>query len=400
VNIEKEYPYRPEFFVNRAAELDQAKELVRNCQTDEGAPRTLIYTGTRGAGKTWLALRLARSTFEKEPLVLPFLISLLPLPAGGEPRGSEWWPDQVDEDLRDMDPVLNALITKIAAFLKIAPLSKANLEERSRYLALQVGQLPREKVFLLILDSAFETPDQAVKQLEEYILKPLLKSRRCAVIVTGRGAEPLWLSYEMRDADKQNLDAFDHDNTKKMLEPMDGKFKESAEEIFNYSGGYPLTIRLLAQSNADNLLQALDQAIDQLLAVVADKERRNAIRDYVECLSVLRTAFRDTEVINLLSPEPEKPISLEKVREIRNLLTTNNLMEWDRKQGGFVINPSITIPTRAYLRYAQIQRWDEYIERAYQNYIKLAEKFKREKQRDAQEYYELAARNVTASGQS
>lgn len=400
MTIEKEYPYRPELFVNRDEELNKAKELVHNCQRDEGAPRTLIYTGTRGAGKTWLALHLARDIFKTERLVLPFLISLLPLSGGGEPLATEWWPDQIVNDPRDMNSVLNNLITKIAAHLKIAPLTQASLEERSRYLALQVGQFPREKVLLLILDSAFETSNQVMKQLEEYILKPLIKSRRCAVIVTGRGAEPEWHSYEMRDADKENLDAFDIERTQKMLEPMDGKFKASAAEIFEYSGGYPLTIRLLAQSEASDLLQALDQAIDQLLAVVTDKERRAAIRDYVERLSVLQTPFRDAEVINLLSPDPKQLIQLDKVREIRNILMTHNLMEWDRKHGGFVINPSLLIPTRAYLRNSQTERWEKYTEQAFQNYLFLAEKFRQEKQVAAQEYYETMAKNITASGKS
>ena len=193
MNATVPYLYNDKFFQGRSEQISGVKKLVSHFQSGDTSERAQVFAGPRGAGKSWLCLHLARFVFKETHGVTPFLISLLPIPDGSEPLEKEWWPRDAEEFIRDQsDPyrLVGQILTKLANVLGVPALEKAGLEMRSRNLALEIGRFPQERVVLLIVDSAYESPENLLRELQTYLITPLLHTERVIVIATGRGKPP------------------------------------------------------------------------------------------------------------------------------------------------------------------------------------------------------------------
>ena len=100
--------YASELFVNRTAEIGSVDILVQQMQGgEENIPRTVVFQGERGSGKTWLSLHLKRSVLSKFPQVDVLLLGLsLPAEDLRETQtieDGEWNVAQLSDDVRN-DP--------------------------------------------------------------------------------------------------------------------------------------------------------------------------------------------------------------------------------------------------------------------------------------------------------
>lgn len=395
------YYYSEKSFQGRVEQISGVKKLVNRFQNGDTSERAQVFAGPRGAGKSWLCLHLARFVFKETHGVTPFLISLLPIPDGEEPLKNEWWPKDAHEFFENRnDPyhLVGKIITKLAGVLKVPALEKTGLEMRSRNLALEIGRFPQEKVILLIVDSAYESPEDLLRELQTYLITPLLHTERVIVIATGRGKPPRWQSPFLRDAENKFLASFDIIKEEKeinqLIQSGGGKYITDPERIKQFSGCYPLHLRLLATSKAPNFERAVNEMIDQLVSGAiasvtgAQPEERSAknVRAWLEKLSVVQHAFREEEVIGVLSDDEQNPIPRREVQNIVNILLTYQLAEWDREGSGYRINISMIHPIREYLREFAAEKWLLYCQRAIRQYNNLAEAMKDDQQTRA--YYQ------------
>ena len=161
-----------------------------------------------------------------------------------------------------------------------------------------------------------------------------------------------------------------------------------------FSGCYPLHMRLLAASQAPSFERAVDKMIDELVngamtyATGIPPEERSArnVRTWLEKLSIVQHAFREEEVIGVLSDDEPKSIGRREVQYFVNTLLSYQLAEWDREGSGYRINQSMIHPIREYLREFEKEKWQLYCQRAIRQYNQLAEDMKDDPQTRA--YYQ------------
>ncbi len=213
------------------------------------------------------------------------------------------------------------------------------------------------------------------------------------MVVTGRGPQPIWQSSDLRDAvvrhlsglhkpgeedeqenglldEQREIELVDRQEIEQILsEPeFHGRFKDCVEQVCVYTAGFPLTVRLIAQSEKDRLEAALSDAIDVLLEVIPVQDRQ-IVRNALQRMAVLKRAFREAEVTPLLA---ENPLQLtltdkRKVDQIFTLLVSNSLMEWNIKQKGYTINRSLMVPIRGYMR-----SYSDETKKEYARYCRIA----------------------------
>lgn len=387
MTIQPIYNYRDEFFVNREPQIEQVKALVKEMIDTHGesVDRAIIYTGVRGAGKSWLGLYLSRCAFKENPQVKTFLVSLLPV-EGATSQVWEWWPQvNLSEYGREPEEIIDTILAKLAGYLQITLHVEDDLAEKSRTMANELSQRPFTGILTFIVDSAFESAQEMLKALQDYITNPLLRTGRVVVVVTGRGTPPMWESPFLRDARQIELEQLDDAQIEQIAGNGTGNFKGEVEKIKRYSGGYPLTARLLAEANEGSLELALDQTINVLLSIIGDQKQRDRVRDYIERLSVLEDPYRDDDVLTLLSDQTPPQVSIHHARAIRDLLLTYRLLTWNTEKRGHEINPSLRVPIGEFLKDYRDQRWKAYRERAYLRFNDLATKY--EKVEETHKYY-------------
>lgn len=392
----EKYTYSKARFKDRETVLTKTEELITALQKGDASVRAIILSGVRGSGKSWLSLHLARDRFAGCPDVIPFLIRLWPIKDEEQPAEGEWWLSEFDTDVNEDSGVLANravadIIGKLAVKLEQPPLAQSPLEDRSHNLAIGVSSLKDNKVLLLILDSAFEGPQgkyaRLLEELQNYLITPLLQTKRTLVVITGRGSPPTWDSTYLRDAHKRSLLGFRNEKDQKVdrkiieeiLAEHSSPFAGQVEAVCELSDGYPLTVRLIAKSKACDLESALDEAIAGLLEIIPnDQNQREKLRGALEQLSVLEKPFHEEEIVPFMEPELEYELGLKRVQEIRDWLMTYYIMEWittDQTTSGYVINESIIIPIRYYLKHFKNITYRDYCARAVDRFKSLAKQF-------------------------
>ncbi len=340
-------PYK---IFNSAEFTDRGTEFERvEAFTKERNRGVLVFEGERGSGKTTFLFELYRRLMEHRELS-PFLISLFPYSAPEFEANKNNWLDTKRPFQKDDIP---AVLNRLARYLEIDAIETDDRDFQKDYFARGLAYRSATNTPVLLVDSIYECPDDIRIEFEKYILAPILASERVFVILSGRGKRPIWSRPELRDADiikleplKANFVVEQLDNLKKQ-----GKLKRDPSEydaIADLSGGYPLIVRIMAESDKP-LLTALDEAINIIIEdTLPETEQGNleGIRSGIEKLTLVDIPFRIPDVDEYLyGKDPNRRADTNK---LINTLLESRLLRYEGK--GYQLNQSVIHPIRKWLR--------------------------------------------------
>ncbi|MGB4977061.1 MAG: ATP-binding protein [Anaerolineae bacterium] len=382
--------YAPELFVDRERETALVSGLVRQMvEPVRPANRTVVFSGERGSGKTWLALHLKRTLLPALFREVPgraFLIAMFSL-SGAEARleTDEWVRNEAAIQSQQHERTMREILEWFCQQLGTAIAADASLSELSAWLARDVRNKYENKVFVLLVDSIFETDWKLTADLEKYLLRELAAIPHVIIVLTGRGRPYQWVSPYLRvNKEEARLAAFDPNQTREQLSRQLPTKVEDADIIYKTGGGHPLTNFLLAQGNLS--VETLNDTINTLLGVVRD-DQREIIRSYFEALCVL-DGFREDEIgpmlaVRLKNDEYRRwPTS--RIRQVRDELLETHLMRW--RDGLYRIDTSIKRVIESWLESDNPNLWRKLHEQAYQLYHEWAGLYPK-----ANEYYQNLA---------
>ena len=335
--------YAPDKFVDREKKItlvmDKARPLMERRPVDR---RTIIFTGERGTGKSWLLAHL-QTKLRALPGLVVFLLDL-----GG---------------YADWDPIL-----AVADTLK--RLSDTTGERReglgttlaymSRNLMQDIRPVLEKQALVLLVDQVHESDWRLLAALEDYLLGPLAMEPRVLIVMAGRGRAYPWKTPELRlKAEFVDLQPFpDVTVTTKQLKCQQRKAVPRAQEIHELSGGNPLANFLLAVH--ENPATALDQVVEGMLETVPTEHRRR-VRDYLEALCVLRS-FDEERIPTMLAAYYDDDIyrnwSYAQARRVREELVKWAFARWDAERGGYVLDELTRKLLERYLETAEHDRWE------------------------------------------
>lgn len=333
--------YHSNLFVNRETELDEIVEKVRallsaSVVNGRVPKRTTVFTGVRGAGKSWLLAHFReqlRSQFPEEEAIILFC--------------------NLDNH-RSEDPIqaLMSILTDLAQQQLRASIHGAEPSQLSRGLAdLVHSQLDDGRVLVMLLDAVYELDWNFLRYLEEYLLAPLITHPRALLIMTGRGKEYPWATPQLRfEAETYPLEPFaEVDDTEKQLEKQWPSARGRAERIHDDSGGIPAANYLLAAAN--DLDRGVANVLDQMLLVVPE-ENRSRIRECVEALSVLNGFDEDRIRLVMAAYDTVQYTSLnfQQAALLRRELVDLRFARWDGVRGAYVLDDTLRHFAQLYLQ--------------------------------------------------
>lgn len=363
-------PYK---IFNSAEFTDRDSEFKRvEAFTKKRNRGVLIFEGERGSGKTTFLFELYRHLNEQREL-RPFLVSLFPYSAPEfESNKNNWLNTERPFQKDDVSAILN----RLASYLEIDPIETEDRDFQKDYFARGLAYRSAINTPVLLVDSIYECSDNTRIEFEKYILAPILASERVFVILTGRGKRPIWSRPELRDADIIEIDPLQDNFVREQLEKLkeQGKLKRDPskfDEIAYLSGGYPLIVRILAESNK-RLPSALDDAIDIIIRdTLPEREQENleSIRPSIEKLALVDIPFRIPDVDEYLYGGDRERRA--KTNNLINLLLESYLLRYEGK--GYQLNQSVIYPIRQWL--VLKGRGAEYMEQLQQISVKLQEEY-------------------------
>lgn len=390
-------PYQPDHFVNRRDEIDLVVETLHDVSRgDTERPRTIVFRGERGLGKSWLAFHLKRE--ELKPTgefsdLTTLLIGLAHKPDDAPSRAAdnktEWHISAADAEIirpgmressESFEPIVRDILLWFVDALEIKRTSNAPLRDISAWLAQDIERWLKkepERLLCLIVDSVFDADWGFLDAFERYLLGALAALPRVVIIITGRGRNYQWNSpylraeREPRDlvpfVEEQVIDQIDRElraasATRDLYRSLSALQRQRmAREIISLGGGYPLTNYLLAAailqrmqedgaagvmsvaerfeaalSHARKNTALLENVAKRLLEVIPEKEWQE-LRPVFEALCVLQDGFREGEIAPLLAARKDEPPSgrqyeLTAIREWRDRLVATNLVGWKDKR--------------------------------------------------------------------
>jgi hypothetical protein len=383
-------PYTSELFVNRTAEIGLVEGYVQQMKGgEENLPRTIVFQGERGSGKTWLSLHLKRSILLNLPQVDVLLLGLsLPaedLRAVQTSEEGEWNIAKLSNDIRnDPDKCCKEIFSWITEQMHFDFRLDSDVEQLGSFVVNNLADRLSHRYLVLILDSVFEAEWPFLEKFERYFLAPLAAQSHVLILMTGRGMLYPWISPYLRvRVIEERLEPFTTEDSLKQIQLQVPESKVSISRILEVGGGYPIANVYLAKRGDDP--EALNEVIDLLLSVIPLHQRDN-IRKYFEALCVLE-GFRDDEIKEMLGvylPQGA-PKDTTQVRAIRDQLVSSHLVQW--KDGRYVIDEIVRRVLENYLMQTSEQdKWAQLHDRANQLYKGWAQKYPRFK-----EYYDQRA---------
>ncbi len=350
-------------FTDRGKEFNDVETF-----TQERNRGVLIFEGERGSGKTSFVFELYRRLSEHREF-RPFLISLFPYSAPEFESNKNNW---INTDKPFQKDDIPAVLKRMASYLDIDAIETYDRDFQKDYFARGLAYRSAKTTPVLLVDSIYECPDDTRIEFEKYILAPILASERVFVILTGRGKRPIWSRPELRDADIIKIQPLEYNFVMEQLEKLkeQGKLKRDLSEyeaIADLSGGYPLIVRILAESSK-HLPGALDDAIDIIIRdTLPEREQENleSIRPYIEKLALVAIPFRIPDVAEYLYGDNRE--SRAKTNQLINLLLESYLLRYEGK--GYQLNQSVIHPILKWL--ALKGRDSDYMEQLQQISVKL-----------------------------
>ena len=382
--------YASKLFVNRTAEIGLVEGYVKQMKGEEvNIPRTVVFQGERGSGKTWLSLHLKRSVLSELPQVDVLLLGLsLPAEDLREAQtieDGEWNVAQLSDDVRnDPDRSCKEIFLWITKQMHFDFRLDSDVEQLGSFVVNNLADHLSHHYLVLILDSVFEAEWAFLEKFERYFLAPLAAQSHVLIIMTGRGMLYPWVSPYLRvRVREERLGPFNNEDSVKQIQLQVPESKVSIDRILQVGGGYPIANIYLAKRGDDP--DALNEVIDLLLSVIP-LHQREKIRQYFEALCVLE-GFRDDEIKEMLGEYLSEgaPKDTTQVRVIRDQLVSTHLVQW--KDGRYVIDEIVRKVLENYLMQTSEQdKWARLHKHANQLYKGWAQKYLRFK-----EYYDQRA---------
>lgn len=333
-------PYEPGKFVDREEELDIIESKVAALERGQPvAQRTVVFTGERGTGKSWL-LSEVEHRLRSQGNVYVLRVDLGPYRAWGDPA------------LAAMD------ILRRSSQATGGPEKGLGqtVSEISQRVMEHIGQLT--KPFVLLVDQVHESDWDFLRVLEDYVLGPLAANPQVLLVLAGRGRPYPWRTPELRlFAEFHDLEPFgEEDTTKKQLERQKKEASHRARRIHQLSGGNPLVNWLLALCEDEK--EALRVAVAGLLQPVPWEER-SKVQEYIEALCVLRS-FDELRIPNMLSAyygdDSYLKWSYRESRTVRDALRQWFYARWEPQKGYVIDEPTRNI-VENYLLVSREERW-------------------------------------------
>ncbi|MEA3340929.1 MAG: ATP-binding protein [Chloroflexota bacterium] len=355
--------YSSDKFINRQEKVEHVMKKVRALTQGSSVDgkRTIIFTGERGTGKSWLLAHLGAKLRALSDVVV-FGLDL--------------------SEYADWDPVLAVADILKRLNAETGELGKGlgtTLADMSRNLMQKIQPLLSKGVLVLLVDHVYESDWKLLAALEEYLLGPLAVEPRVLIVMTGRGRPYPWKRPELRlKAEFIALKPFpDVDTTAEQLERQQKQALDRAAKIHDLSGGNPLANFLLGAQ--DDPAVALDQVVKGMLDTVPD-EHRGRVREHLEALSVLR-AFDEERIPAMLAAYYDDEQRLEwsyaQSRGVREELVKWAFAHWDADQGGYVLDELTRKLLERYLETAQPGRWKKLQQAASKLYREWARDYPR-----------------------
>jgi len=260
-----------------------------------------------------------------------------------------------DKDFSIKD--LNTLLEQISAYLEIPFIDTLEPENWSEYMARELGKSEKNKTYIFFIDSIYECEDIVRIQIEKYILIPLIVSGKAIIILSGRGKRPIWTNPDLRNAHIFHLKNVGLDFVQEQLKKLNSIHQSKAQQIYEWSGGYPLLVALLGQS-PELSLQSLNQSIDTLInETIGQKSVEISLeeaREALQKLSLIERPFRVTDVDEYLFPSDEQKRF--KADKLIKTLLQNHLLIWTETQAGtkgYTLAQSLAHPIKKWLQEKQ-----------------------------------------------
>ncbi len=331
-------------FADRNAEFERVQAILQ--ERNRGG---VIFEGERGSGKTTLLFELYRR-FHEQIEMKPFLISLFPYSAPEFESNKNIWINS--ERMFQKEDIPN-LLNRITRYLEIDFIETEDRDFQKDYFARGLAYRASKAVPILLVDSIYECPDDVRTELEKYILTPILASERVFIVLSGRGKRPIWSRPELQTAEIIELHPLTEIFVKEQLEKMKSTRAAEFQQIAELSGGYPLIVRILGESDKA-LITALNDAIDIIIQDTLPENEREGkryleTRSQIEKLSLVDIPFRIPDVEDYLYPnDPEQRAQ---ANQLFNVLLASRILRYEGK--GYQLNQSIVHPVRKWLALKQ-----------------------------------------------
>ncbi|HRW08023.1 MAG TPA: hypothetical protein P5121_23135 [Caldilineaceae bacterium] len=338
-----EWQYDLVSFVDRIEEAAKIEEYARLLLDDRLIhPRTVIFTGAHGIGKSWLLSHLHQhlSTWNNLRLLMIDLATF--------------------SGTRDLSCVMHDIIAHanhklfdrpIAAERSFAQSAAELIQEIKRVV------LPNRPL-VVMLDSVYESPWELLGLLENHILAPLIVERNVFIVMAGRGRPYPFKAIDLRQrAEFITLQPFAQNWTREQLSKISLPPQTAFNDIHLRSHGNPKANRLLAQSNDLHSMTA--QLLTDMLTPIPSEDYHK-LWDYLLALSVPR--FFDYSVIPpILAAYFDDEAWLVKqrrdIREIADALIASGYAYWDSELSFYTLDTPTRYWCLDYLKLEDPERW-------------------------------------------
>jgi hypothetical protein len=333
-------------FVNRITEIERAQKIL-----SEKNKVAMIFEGERGEGKSSLMFELFRR-FQQQSDLQPFLISLSPYSAPELEENKNTWINS-DREFQTQD--IPNLLNQLAHYLQIDFIKSQDRDVQKEYLARGLAYRSSKTVPVLLVDSVYECSENTRIEIEKYVLAPILTSERVFIVLSGRGKRPAWSRPELQNAEIIPLHPLNEEYVKEQLDKMKSHRASEYKSIKELSGGYPLVVRVIGESEK-KLPEALNDAIDIVINDILpepekEEKKYSEIRIQLEKLSLVNIPYRIPDVEEYLYPDDIEKRS--KTDKLLNLFKTIHILRYEGK--GNQLNRSITHPILKWLMLPQQQ---------------------------------------------
>ncbi|MBN1921651.1 MAG: ATP-binding protein [Anaerolineae bacterium] len=354
-------------FVGREEQLDLTRRIAQKIRDRESVQRrTLIFTGERAVGKSWLLGRLADLLSDE------FRFTVLKVNLKDYPI-----------DTRNAESAASAaagkILLKLAELLEYEPRGTSVPELSRNVIEVARAQL-HNKLLAVCVDHVYESDWNLLAALEDYVLGPLAIEPRVLIVMAGRGRPYPFKTPELRfKAELIELHPFESQETAEQLKSLEAA---KVEKIYRLSGGNPGANYLLAL-HPEATAEALNEVIEGMLEPVPEGQRQQ-VREYLEALCVLN-AFDEGRIPTMLAAyykdRTYEQWTYAQARDARELLTRWAFARWDADQGGYVVHDMSRKLLEQYLQSTWPERWKDLQCAAEQLYNNWVAKFTRSRER-------------------
>lgn len=347
--------YEPRKFVDRNEEVKLVQDSLPGV---EQRIRTIVFTGERGTGKSWLLKHLQRELPRLGEMRV-FMLDLLDY--------AKWKGPSL--------AVIDMLHHIASSIRKGTSPAGANLPEVSRALFQLLHPTMAQQAVVLLVDHVYETDWKLLEVLEDYLLGPLAIEPRALIVMAGRGRAHPWKTIALRRSRTVSLQPFPEQITREQLKRQHKEALPRARQIYTLSSGNPLANYLLAVH--PDPAQSLRQAIDEMLETIP-KETRPHIRKYLEALCVLRS-FREDHIPTMLAAyyqnEGYREWSHAQARQVHDELMKSAFARWDTDRDACVIDEPTRNLLEQYLFFSSRETWRRLHEAALQLFEEWAKTY-------------------------